>query len=211
VVRGWLGVYIQQVNPELAEPLGLQDAKGALVAEVLKDGPAKKAGINRGDVIIAYNNQPISDSRELPLMVSRTPVGGSATLSVFRDKQVKNVTVTITESKETQLASAETPEKPEPGTASPFGLHVKDLSADLAHELGLTAKAGVVIASVAPGSRADQAGLRARDVIIEVNRESVQDVGAYQQALKQSGKGKMVLLLIRRDAGTMYFALKPEA
>jgi serine protease Do len=211
VVRGWLGVYIQHVTPELAETLGLPEAKGALVAEVLKDGPAKKAGVNTGDVIVAYDNQPIDDQRELPLMVSRTGVGQTATLSVIRDKQVKKFTVTITESKETELASAETPEKPEIGTPSPFGLHVKDLSADLAHELGISAKGGVVIASVAPGSRADEAGLRARDVILEVNRASVQDVDAYQQALKQSGKGKMVLLLVRRDEGTMYFALKPEA
>ena len=97
------------------------------------------------------------------------------------------------------------------GPNHPFGLYVKDLSPDLAKELGIDESSGVVISSVQPGSRADEAGLRARDVIVEVNREAVKDVGSYQQAMNSGGKGKIVLILVRRGDSTIYFALKPEA
>ncbi len=212
VVRGWLGVYIQKVTPELAESLGLADSRGALVAKVLDNGPAKAAGVRRGDVIVAFDNQPVSDSRELPLLVGRTDLGHKGTLKVIRDKQSLDLPVTITQSREPEiLASEQKSEKPDLGAVSPFGLHVKDLSADLAKELGLDAPGGVVISSVQPGSRADEAGLRARDVILEVNRAAVKDVGTYQAALKTSAKGKIVLLLVRRGDNTIYVTVKPEA
>ena len=212
VVRGWLGVYIQKVTPELAESLGLADSRGALVAKVLDNGPAQAAGVKRGDVIVAFDNQPVSDSRELPLLVGRTDLGHKGILKVIRDKQPLDLPVTITQSREPEiLASAQKSEKPDLGAVSPFGLHVKDLSPDLAKELGVDAPGGVVISSVQPGSRADEAGLRARDVILEVNRAAVKDVGAYQAALKTSTKGKIVLLLVRRGDNTIYVTVKPEA
>jgi serine protease Do len=211
VVRGWLGVYIQQITPELADSLGLPDSRGALVAEVLKNGPAKTAGVKRGDVIVAFDNQPINDYRELTLLVGRTPLGESSTLKVIRDKHALELPLTITESHEEQFAERENQDKPDIGGPAPFGLHVKELSPDLAHELGLDATNGVVISSVQPGSRADEAGLRARDVIIEVNREPIPDVNSYEKALKGGGKNKIVLLLIKRGDKTTYFALKPEA
>jgi serine protease Do len=211
VVRGWLGVYIQKMTPELAESLGLADSRGALVAKVLDDGPAKAAGVKRGDVIVSFDNQQIGDSRELPLMVGRTELGHKGTLKVIRDKQTIELPVTITESHETELAAAANPEKPEVGALSPFGLRVKDLSPELAKELGIEVPGGVVISSVQPGSRADEAGLRPRDVILEVNRETVKNVDSYQSAIKTGAKGKIVLLLVKRGDNTIYVALKPEA
>jgi serine protease Do len=211
VVRGWLGVFIQNITPELAESLGLADAHGALVAEVLKDGPAKAAGVKRGDVIVAFDNQPINDSHQLPLLVGRAELGHTGTLKVIRDKQEINLPVTITVSHETELASASNPAKRDAGAPSPFGLFVKDLSTDLAKELGLEVESGVVIASVQPGSRADEAGLRPRDIILEVNRETVKSVETYQTALKSSARNKIVLLLVKRGDNTIYVALKPEA
>jgi serine protease Do len=212
VVRGWLGVYIQSLTPELAESLGLSDARGALVAKVVKDSPASNAGVKRGDVILQFDNQPINDSRELPLVVGRAELGHKGTLKVMRDKQTIELPVLVTESHEaTELAAAEKPAKPDLGAPSPFGLHVKDLSADLARELGVEETYGVVIASVQPGSRADEAGLRARDVILEVNRETVKNLDSYHSALKTGAKGKIVLLLIKRGDTTQYVALKPEA
>ncbi|MDO8433998.1 MAG: DegQ family serine endoprotease [Candidatus Binatus sp.] len=210
VTRGWLGVLIQRMTPELAESLGLEDTRGALVAEVLKDGPAKLAGVKQGDVIVSFDNQPINDSRELPLVVGRTPLGHRGVLKVVRDKQTIELPVTITESKEAQVIEAANKPKPDIGAPSQFGLRVKDLSPDLARELGIEQKAGVVISSVQPGSRADQAGLRARDVILEVNRETVKSVDSYQGALKSGGKSKIVLLLVKRGDNTLYVALKPE-
>ncbi|MFZ0245981.1 DegQ family serine endoprotease [Candidatus Binatus sp.] len=211
VVRGWLGVYIQKVTPELAESLGLADSRGALVAKVLDGGPAKAAGVKRGDVIVAFDNQPVSDSRELPLLVGRTDLGHKGILKVIRDKQTIDLPVTITQSREPEIVAAEKPEKPDLGAVSPFGLHVKDLSTDLAKELGLDTPGGVVISSVQPGSRADEAGLRARDVILEVNRAAIKNVDSYQNALKTSAKGKIVLLLVRRGDATIYVTVRPEA
>jgi len=212
VVRGWLGVYIQKVTPELAESLGLADSRGALVAKVLDNGPAKAAGVKRGDVIIAFDNQPVNDSRELPLLVGRTDLGHKGDLKVVRDKQTIDLPVTITQSREPEIVAAEEKTaKPDLGAVSAFGLHVKDLSPDLAKELGLDTPGGVVISSVQPGSKADEAGLRARDVIIEVNRKAVSNVDSYQNAVKTSVKGKSVLLLIKRGDNTIYVPVKPEA
>jgi serine protease Do len=211
VVRGWLGVYVQQITPELAESLGLPDARGALVAEVLKNGPAKAAGVKRGDVIVALDGQPILNSHDLVLRVGETPLNHTSTLKIIRDKHTIDLPLIITQSHEEELASTENQDKPDIGEPSPFGLHVKDLSPDLAHELGLDTLTGVVISSVQPGSRADEAGLRARDVIVEVNREPIHDVDTYQKALQSSAKGKIVLLLIKRGDNTEYIALKPEA
>ncbi len=210
VTRGWLGVRIQKVTPELAESLELQDAQGALVAEVLKDSPAAIAGVKRGDVIIEYDGHPIRDQRELPLLVARTPLGSSAPFKVVRDKQIIELTATITALPEAELASGETPQKGEPEAPAPFGMRVQDLSAGLAHELGLDSGNGVVISSIEPGSRADEAGLQKQDVILEVNRVGVKDVNEYQLAVKAGGKGNIVLLLVKRKDTTLYFALKSE-
>ncbi len=211
VTRGWLGVYIQEVTPELAESMDLKEAKGALVAEVLKGSPAANAGVKRGDVIVEFDGHPISDRRELPLLVAETPLGKTVTLKVIRDKQVQTLSTTVTESHEAELASAESAPKLGLGVRSSFGLRVHDLSPDLAHQLGLDADSGVMISSVEPGSRAEEAGLQKRDVILEVNRSPVKDVSAYEQALKAGGKGSIVLLLVKRGDSTLYFALKPEA
>lgn len=208
VKHGWLGVMIQEVTPELAESMDLKDARGALVAEVIKDSPAALAGVKRGDVIIEFDGHPIKDRRELPLLVTRTPLGKTVTFKIVRDKQEKDLVANITESREAELAAAESRPKMT-GTPSSFGLRVQDLSPDLAHELGLDS--GVLISGVEPGSRGDEVGLQARDVILEVNRSPVKDVSSYQQALKAGGKGSIVLLLVKRGDSTLYFALKPEA
>ena len=209
IKHGWLGVMIQEVTPELAESMDLKDARGALVAEVLKDSPAAIAGVKRGDVIIEFDGHPIKDRRELPLLVTRTPLSKTVTVKIIRDKQEKDLVANITESHEAELAAAERQPKVTAGTPSSFGLRVQDLSPDLAHELQLDS--GVQISGVEPGSRGDEVGLQPRDVILEVNRSPVKDVSSYQQALKAGGKGSIVLLLVKRGDSTLYFALKPEA
>ncbi|HVA41797.1 MAG TPA: Do family serine endopeptidase [Candidatus Binataceae bacterium] len=206
VVRGWLGIYVQRVTPAIADSMGLEEPRGALVAEVLSEGPAKSAGVKRGDVIAAYNGTPIEDSRELPLMVARTPLGHSATLRIVRDKKYLELPVTITASRETHVAAAA--KKPIKGSA-PFGLTVKDLDPGLAHDMGLGQSKGVVVYSVQPGSSADVAGLRSRDIIVEVNRQGVGNLDAYQRAIK-SGGGKALLLLIKRHNSTVFVPLEPE-
>jgi serine protease Do len=207
VVRGWLGIYVQRVTPAIAESMGLKEPRGALIAEILPDAPAKKTVLKRGDVILAYNGVPIEDSRELPLMVGRTPLGQTAVLKVIHGKKTLDVPVTITASREERLASAE--HSPVTGGA-PFGLAVRDLNPGIAREMGLAESRGVVILSVEPGSSADAAGLRARDIILEVNRSPVSDVRSYQRAMKSGKAGKLVLLLIKRNGSTVFVPLAPE-
>jgi serine protease Do len=207
VVRGWLGIYVQRVTPAIAGSMGLPGPRGALVAEVLASGPARSAGLKRGDVIVAYDGHPIDDSRQLPLMVGHTALGHSATLSVIRDRKSLQVPVTITESRETQVAAAT---RPPLKAAAPFGLTVKDLNPKLAHEMGLGETKGVVVYSVDPGSMADEAGLHARDIILEVNRQAITDVDSYKRALRASSAGKVVLLLVKRHNNTVFVPLAPE-
>jgi serine protease Do len=213
VVRGWLGVLIQRVTPEISESMGLQDDHGALVADVLKDGPAKTAGIQRGDVIVSFDNKPILASQELPLMVGRTPVGKSVKVKIIRNKAAKELPVTITASREEEIqkASAVQEKIPQGKETTELGLYVQDLTPQIAQELGLKDNNGVVISAVRPGSSADEAGLKKRDVILEVNRQAVKDLGAYERMMKTNGKGKTLLLLVKRDESTIFVPLKPES
>jgi serine protease Do len=206
VTRGWLGVMIQKVTPDIAESLGLSEPKGALVADVVKDGPAEAVGIKQGDVIIEYDGKPVNESAELPLLVARTPVGKKVPVKVIRDKTTETFTIEIAELKEEETAQAGR------STAEDLGLAVQTLTPDLAENLGLdrTLK-GVVVTQVEPGGPAGEAGLRRGDVILEVNRQAVKDADAYRKGLKAAGKGKSVLFLVRRGDNTIFLAVKPSS
>jgi serine protease Do len=210
ISRGWLGVYIQKVTPELADSLGLDEPRGALVADVIKDSPAQSAGLKRGDVIEAYNNRPIKNSQELPLMVGETPVGHKVALEIIRDRTVREMTVTITPSHEEEIEKALSAEEHAPAqSGAQFGLKVEDLTSQVARQLGITERSGVVITEVQPGSSADEAGLRTHDVILEVNRLAVKDVHGYEQVLAAHGSNS-VLLLIQRGGSTLFVPLKGQ-
>lgn len=210
VTRGWLGVYIQKVTPALSESLGLDEPRGALVADVLKDSPAMAAGIKRGDVIVAYNNQPLKESQQLPLMVGETPIGRKVTLKIIRNHATRQVEVTITPSREEEIEKTMSIQEQAPSTrGAALGLDVENITAQLAHELGIKGGDGVVITQVQPGSSADGAGLRRRDIILEVDRQPVKDVQGYEQALTKGGS-KPVLLLIERAGSTLYVPLKRQ-
>ncbi len=205
VTRGWLGVLIQKVTPEIAESLGLDQARGALVADVVANGPAATAGVKVGDVIVEFDGHTVNESNELPMLVARTPLGKQVTLKVMRDKESIDLTVTIAELQddETQLASA--------GDSEKLGLSVQTLTPEIAENLGVSETKGVVVSGVESGSAADDAGIRRGDVILEVNRQAVGDVDDYKAALKKIETGKNVLLLVRRGDNTIFLALKPPA
>jgi serine protease Do len=204
VTRGWLGVMIQKVTPQIAESLGLEEPKGALVADVVKDGPAEAAGLKQGDVIVEFDGKPVADSAELPLLVARTPVGKTVKVRVIRDKTTETFSIKIAELKEEETAQAGT------GKAEDLGLTVQTLTPDLAENLGLDrGLKGVVVTQVEPGGPAGEAGLRRGDVILEVQKRQVKDVEAYKRELKAVGKGKSVLFLVRRGDNTIYLAVKP--
>ena len=211
VIRGWMGVSIQELSPELASQFATPDAKGILVSEVLEDSPAKRAGFERGDVIVEFDGKPVENPTQLRNMVAQTVIGKKITVKFLRDKRPKTVEVTIAEQpKNMAQASGE-----EPGeSAAPAGvlsdLDVRELTSDVASRFGLSAsEKGVVIVRVKSGGAAEEAGVREGDLILEVNRQAVANMKAYEKATAKLGKDQPVLLLIKRQGRTTYLTLKP--
>jgi serine protease Do len=202
VTRGYLGVLIQKVTPDIAESLGLEKARGALVANVSKDGPADRAGIKVGDVIIEFDGKEIKDSNELPIIVARTAVNKKARLKVLRDKKEVTLAVAVGELKEEEVV-ASTEEKGE------LGLAVQRVTPEMAESLGLERAEGVVITGITQGGPADEAGLRRGDVILEIDRKPVRNLADYKKAIGER-KGKGILFLVRRGDNTLFLALKPR-
>jgi serine protease Do len=204
VTRGWLGVMIQRITPDIAESLGVKDTEGALVSEVVPDGPAAKAGLQQGDIITEYDGKPVHESADLPRLVARTAVGSSVTVKVRRGDDHKTLTVTVGELEEdAQEASSG-------ANSEQLGLAVQTLTAEIAENLGLERGVrGVVVTEVQPDGPAAEAGLRRGDVIAEVNRRPVHNVRQYEKALGGSGKGKSVLFLVRRGDNTIFLAVRP--
>ena len=204
VTRGWIGVMIQKVTPEIATSLELPAAKGARIAEVIREGPAQEAGLKAGDVIVSFNGRVLGDSGELPLLVARIPIGETVSAEIVREnKEHQTVTLRIAELREEQplLAAVQGPE--------PFGLAIQELSPPLRNDLGLNEDlAGVLVAQVEQGSVAEEAGVQRRDVILEVNRQKVHDLSSYRVALQKTEKGKGTLLLVRRGENTFFLTLK---
>jgi serine protease Do len=202
VTRGYLGVLIQKVTPDIAESLGMEKGYGALVANVSKDGPAEKAGVKVGDVIVEFDGKQIKDSGELPIVVARTPVDKKVRMKVLRDKKEVTLTVSVGELKDEEVAAA-VPEKGE------LGMTVQRLTPQIAESLGLEKADGVVVTGVEPGGAADDAGIRRGDVIVEVDRKPIRSLEEYRKSIAGIRKGKGVLFLVRRGDSTLFLALKP--
>lgn len=201
VTRGWLGVSIQRITPELAQTLGLKEQRGALVANVQEGSPAAQAGIRVGDVIVEFNGKPVESSDQLPILVARTPVGQSVSAVVLRDQQKLPLTVAIAELKEEEVVAA----APKPGR---LGLTVQSLTPQMAESLGVEAGGGVVVTSVQPQSTAAQAGVRRGDVILEINRRPVAGPEEFQRLVAQAKTGENLLFLLRRGNSSLFLALK---
>jgi serine protease Do len=202
VTRGWLGVTIQRVTPEIAESLGMQNSRGALVAHVAAGSPADRAGIKVGDVIIEYAGKPVKDSTDLPILVARTDVGANVSLRVLREKKEIPINVTVGELKDEEVI-ASVPEK-----QGDFGLTVQNLTPEVAQSLGVERAQGVVITSVERGSPAEDAGLRRGDVVLEINRKPVRNLSDYRSAVSGLKKGDSALFLVQRGQTTSFVALK---
>ena len=207
VTRGWLGVVIQQINPEIAEHLDLDDESGALVSEVMSGGPADDAGIQRYDVIVEFNGKTIDEMSDLPRAVASTGVGKKVDVVVLRDGKRKQLHAQIGKMEdpaETQLASARAGND---DGARAYGLRVQDITPDLADRMGAEPGEGVVVTHVAPGSSAAEAGVRTGDVILEVDKQQSGDIAALEQQLASADDG--ALLLVRRGEQTIFVPLKP--
>ncbi len=203
VTRGWLGVLIQRVTPQLAESFGLEEEKGALVSQVLKDGPAEKAGIKQGDVILEFDGKEIKEFGDLSRIVASTPVGKTVTIKVFRNGEVIPLQATVTEMEEPREV-AKAPSR------KPFGLTVQNITPEIARSLGMEGEMGVVVTGVEPGSPGAKAGIRRGDVIQEVNRKSIKDADDFGQTVETIKDQEKVLFLIRREGSNLFIVVTPE-
>ena len=211
VVRGWLGVAIQDLTPELAAQFGIPNTKGVLVSDVMGDSPAKKAGFERADVITEYDGKPMDSPTHLRNAVAATPIGRKVSVQVIRDKKPKTISVTIAEQPKSfgQVGSEESGDSTAP-TGVLSDLDVRELNEELAARYGLkSTDRGVLVVRVKPGSAAEEMGVREGDIILEVNRKPVSSLESYERAVSGLDTDKSVLLLLKRKGQTIYLTLRP--
>ena len=198
VSRGYMGVTIQPVTEELAQSFGLKQARGALVNDILKGGPADKAGLRQGDVIIAFNGTEVKDPSHLQRLVAEQGVGKAARVTVSRDGKTVELGMTLSSADTAPRQRRESGGTGEQsGRADLLGLVVDDAE-----------QGGVVVVDVGRDSVAADAGIRRGDVIVSVNRKKVSNSSEYQRSIQQAGRGGSLTLLVRRGDASIYFALR---
>jgi serine protease Do len=206
VIRGWLGVMIQPITPELKESFELEEEKGALVSEVTPRGPAEEAGIEVGDVIVSFDGKEIQEMNDLPMIVASTPVGKIVTVEVIREGKKKGFEAKIDELEE-EIEEGETlgEEKRD------LGMTVDEITPSTARQLGLSDERGVVVVRVESNSPAEDAGIARGDVIRSINREPVNDVETYKKKIRQHKKGDVILFRVKKRGGpTLFVPMKVQ-
>lgn len=209
VIRGYLGVTIQSVGPDMAKAFGLNHGGGALIGDVVPDSPASKAGLKRGDIVLELDGQPVASSQELSVRIAQLAPGTVAHLKIFRSGQNQTVDVPLGEFPEKGTAS----NNAQPGGNGPAGLKgisVENLTPEIARQLQLPASTtGVVVSEVDPSSAGAESGLQRGDVIQEVNRKPVRNVEQYHEALSGT-ENQSVLLLVNHGGTTHYVIVPPQ-
>ncbi len=205
VTRGWLGVAIQPITPDLGKKFSLKQANGALVSDVMEGSPAEHAGVKQGDVIVEFDGKKIKSSTDLPHMVASTPVGKEVPIKVVRDGAEVTLQVKVGELKEEQVA-AMTSTSPK----TKLGIDIQELTPALARKFGLKGEKGVVITEVEPDSPGDAVGLQPGDLILEINRVRVTTVNQVRRVLEKTKPDEPTLLLVKRDGGTRYVVIGSE-
>jgi len=204
VVRGWLGVVVQTVTPELAQSFGLEVGRGALVADVEQGSPAQKAGLKSGDIIIEFEGKPIRQMSELPMLVADTPIGKSVTLTVLRDGSKRTIKVTVGELKENRESDSRSDTSSEQ-----LGMSVREITPEIVQSLGLNDDSGILVVSVQPGSSADSAGIKKGDIIKEINRSPVATLAQFSEML-QKKQTENILMLVKRGLTSLWIVVKPQ-
>jgi serine protease Do len=206
VSRGWMGVAIQDLTPEMAKHFDLPKGGGALVADVSSGGPAEKAGMRRGDVIVSYDGKPIHESHDLPILVADTPVGKSVEVKVLRDGKEHTMKLEVGKLKQERVARAGEGED----SGEKLGLAVQDITPEIANSLHLDDSRGALVSQVTPGSPADEAGIHRGDIIREVNQKPVKSAEDFAAKVRDSKSQDSVLLLVERQGQRMYVAVERE-
>jgi serine protease Do len=206
VVRGWLGVGIQPLTPELARKFGVPEQEGVLVNEVFEKDPAAAAGIKAGDVITRIEGSVIDSPNRLSRIVAGLLPGAKAHVEVVRNQERIVVEVALTERRDHATVAS----LPQSRSESKLGVDVQDLTAALAEKFKLRESHGVLVTKVEPGSLAQSEGLREGDLIKEVNRADVGTVGDFTRAVAKVRRGDTVLLRVLRESRAFYVVLKPN-
>ncbi len=210
--RGWLGVRIQPVSEDVAEAIGMDDVRGALVTDVM-DGPSKEAGLLAGDVIVTFDGQDIADPGALVRVVGGTDVGKSVRVVVFRDGETQTFLVTLGRREEAEAAMPAAAEPQAPAELNMFGMVLSELDDTFREQLGLSAAdGGLIVKDVEVESSAYAKGIRAGDLVAEAGQQSVatvEDFSARVEAAKEAGR-KSLLLLVRREGEPRFVALSLE-
>jgi serine protease Do len=201
VTRGWLGVSIQPLTPELAKSFGLKEEKGVLISDVVQDSPADRAGIAAGDIVIEFDRKKVDTPQDLQKAVAATVPGKGVPVKVWRDKSEKALEIKVGETPEDGVALKSTNK----GRAL-LGLEIRPITPEIARQLSLRGTEGVVIFSVDDDSAAAEAGLQRGDVIREVNRQRVRNVQDFERATKDLKDGDRVTVLLQRGAQSLYVA-----
>jgi serine protease Do len=201
VTRGWLGVSIQPLTPELAKGFGLKEPKGVLISDVVQDSPAERAGISAGDIVIEFDKKKVEAPQDLQKAVAVTPPGKGVPVKVWRDKGEKTLEIKIGETPDETVALRSTNKG-----KSLLGLDVRPITPDLARQLNLRGQDGVLIFSVEDDSAAAEAGLQRGDVIREVNRQRVRTLQDFERATKDVKEGDRITVLLQRGRQSLYVA-----
>jgi serine protease Do len=194
VTRGWMGVGIQDLTPELAEYYKVKGETGVLVTQIFEGDPADKAGIKTNDIITAVNGEPVTSSRELSRRIAALRVGQKAEITIMRDGREKTVTVETAKRQEEQTLASKESESDDK-----LGLSLQALEPDMAARLGYDeTEKGVLVTGVESGSKADKAGVQQGDLVKEINRKPVAGMEEFRKQLNQVKKGDPIMLLLKR-------------
>jgi len=208
VVRGYLALVPQDIDEDLAKALNLPTTEGTLVADVTPGGPADKAGIKRGDVILDVNGRAVEDSTALRTMVAQAAPGSSIKIGLLRDGKKMPLTAVLGERPSGKGSETPSQEKASRSASRVIGLSLQDLTPEIAGQLGYEKDRGAVVTGVEPGSPADDAGIQPGDLVKEVNRVAVRSAQECETALRDLKKGDTAALLIRRGDQTRYVAIR---
>ena len=204
VTRGWIGVTIQTVTPDLAKSFGMNEPKGALVSDVAPGGPAERGGVKRGDIIVTFDGRSVKDANSLSRIVAETPVGREAAVSVMRNGKEVPLRIRVEEMTEARIATQTQTQAP----VQRFGMKVDGITPQWRQQFGIKDKSGVVVVGVEAGSIADEAGIQAGDVIQEVNHKPIRTITEYNAAMGKAEQGKPVLMLLKRGKQTFFVTME---
>ncbi|MBE9546301.1 MAG: DegQ family serine endoprotease [Proteobacteria bacterium] len=202
VVRGWLGVSVQDITEDIAKSLNLKEAKGALINDVFEGDPADKAGLKAGDIVIGINGKKIKNTREVLRIVALLPVGKKIEIKVLRDGKEKVFQIEIAERKERkELADA--------GKIKEyFGMTTQEITPEIAEHFGLSDTKGVIVSHVKAGSPADNAGIKSGDIILQANRVKVSSMKDYLRGISRKGAKDSCLLLVKRGKVSFFVVIR---